>query len=339
MGLSSGVFVTFSLALFCIKVESTGSCSNGFAGDNSESLANGANDIIVVRQSNGSFSATPIQVQIGKLANWRTMIKSREGRPVKIYVNNFRAETSAPLTISDSGNACFDRRQDRHHFSSDEIANLHLVPGKNRGLFVVNSLSIEIVFNIYMYEQNTKLVLTDIDGTITESDFKGHVYPVLGVNADHDNVVELFHKIGNNGYQMVYLTARSMAQDSDTRDYLFQDLQNQDGYSLPQGPVFMSPKTFAQALVDAMTDPSIVKTDALVNILRLFDVRQDAIVGAYGNRNSDTEAYMGAGIRPNIIYMINNEGELLRASDGRLTSYNEHAQNVDQYYPKLPRQR
>ena len=42
--------------------------------------------------------------------------------------------------------------------------------------------------------------------------------------------------------------------------YIFlQDLQDQNGYSLPKGPVFMSPKTFAEALVDAMSDPVKLK--------------------------------------------------------------------------------
>ena len=64
--------------------------------------------------------------------------------------------------------------------------------------------------------------MTDIDGTITESDIKGHVFPVFGFSAHHDHVVEMFHKIGDNGYNIVYLTARSIASDIDTREYLFE---------------------------------------------------------------------------------------------------------------------
>ena len=94
--------------------------------------------------------------------------------------------------------------------------------GQNEGRFVVENLNIDIPFNVFKFEQNTKFVLTDVDGTITESDIKGHVFPYFGFNADHDFVVELFHKINQNGYQMIYLTARSIAQDIDTRDYLFE---------------------------------------------------------------------------------------------------------------------
>ena len=45
---------------------------------------------------------------------------------------------------------------------------------------------------------------------------------MFGFTADHEHVVELFHKIADNGYQIVYLTARSIAQDVDTREYLFE---------------------------------------------------------------------------------------------------------------------
>ena len=86
----------------------------------------------------------------------------------------------------------------------------------------MDSLSIRIPFNVFLYEQNSRFVLTDVDGTITETDIKGHVFPMFGFTADHEHVVELFHKIADNGYQIVYLTARSIAQDVDTREYLFE---------------------------------------------------------------------------------------------------------------------
>ena len=37
-----------------------------------------------------------------------------------------------------------------------------------------------------------------------------------------ENVIELFQNIAENNFTVVYLTARSMAQDSATRKYLFE---------------------------------------------------------------------------------------------------------------------
>ena len=112
----------------------------------------------------------------------------------------------------------------RFQISSQEWANAELKPGLNTGYFSVDSLNIRIPFNTFLYDQNARFVLTDIDGTITETDVKGHVFPMFGFTAHHEHVVELFHKIADNGYQIVYLTARSIAQDVDTRDYLFEVL-------------------------------------------------------------------------------------------------------------------
>lgn len=42
-----------------------GSCAPGFAGDETESFGSGANDVIVVKQTDGSLKSTPINVQVG----------------------------------------------------------------------------------------------------------------------------------------------------------------------------------------------------------------------------------------------------------------------------------
>ena len=47
----------------------------------------------------------------------------------------------------------------------------------------------------------------------------------------------------------------------------------------------MSPKTFAEALVDAMSDPSRVKATKIQSTVNLFNLKQEVVIGAYGNRN------------------------------------------------------
>ena len=61
---------------------------------------------------------------------------------------------------------------------------------------------------MFLYEESDKLILSDIDGTITRGDIQGHVSTLLGITSVQDSVVELFHKIEKNGYKIVYLTAR-----------------------------------------------------------------------------------------------------------------------------------
>ena len=106
-------------------------------------------------------------------------------------------------------------------------------------------------FSVFLFVETDKLILSDIDGTITEGDIKGHISTFLGITSVQENVVELFDKVDKNGYKVVYLTARlvvfvknyvyenflrrSMAQEEDTRDYLFKMLQNVNGFSMPRG--------------------------------------------------------------------------------------------------------
>ena len=68
----------------------------------------------------------------------------------------------------------------------------------NDGLFVVDSLDIEIPFSIYFLGQDSRLVVTDIDGTITESDVKGFVFPQLGLEAHQVGTVAL-----SSGYDVI----------------------------------------------------------------------------------------------------------------------------------------
>ena len=70
-----------------------------YGGDLSESLKSGINDIVIVRQSDGSLKSTPLQARVGKLSNWKTVFKSREGKLAKIYVNNVRALVFAHVTL------------------------------------------------------------------------------------------------------------------------------------------------------------------------------------------------------------------------------------------------
>ena len=97
----------------------------------------------------------------------------------------------------------------------------------------------------------------------------------------------------------------------------------------------MSPKTFAEALVDAVSDPSPVKTATMKGLFKLFDIKENIVKGAYGNRNSDTKAYMDAGISTDMIYLVNEKSILRRVGDGKRTSYFEHANLVNQKYPKI----
>lgn len=66
---------------------------------------------------------------------------------------------------------------------------------------------------------------------------------MIGRDWTHQGVAKLFTDITNNGYQLLYLTSRSVGQADTTRGYLKSIVQGK--YTIPEGPVIMSPdRTF-----------------------------------------------------------------------------------------------
>eukprot|EP00092_Neocalanus_flemingeri_P014105 GFUD01015214.1.p1 GENE.GFUD01015214.1~~GFUD01015214.1.p1 ORF type:complete len:335 (+),score=71.34 GFUD01015214.1:212-1216(+) len=325
------LFVTCSLIVR--SAEYDGSCEENIT----EALANGANDVIVVKKSDGQLLSTGWFAQIGK---FNSLFQSREGREVSIFVNSVPARVR--MTVCGSGTFQFKSGPGPNSMSSENLKELNLQPGLNEGRYVCPELEEVLYFSVFLYDEDQKLVVTDIDGTITESDVRGQVLPKLGITAQHKKVVELFDKVDKNGYKIVYLTARSMAQDEDTKEYIFKMLQNINGYSLPPGPVLFSPITFLSGLIAEVVTktPDIQKTKIMNEIWNMFKSQnntniEDTIVAGYGNKATDTKAYVNSGIPLEAVYIVNPEGELKNEGTGDVTSYEEQVQNIETLYPIL----
>jgi phosphatidate phosphatase LPIN len=107
----------------------------------------------------------------------------------------------------------------------------HLQLGQNTVEFVIGSQRVQSF--IYLFDWNIRLVISDIDGTITKSDVLGHVLTPFGVDWSHAGVTRLFSNIAANGYQFMYLSSRSIAQSGNTRAFL--ESLKQQGHALPSG--------------------------------------------------------------------------------------------------------
>jgi len=60
----------------------------------------------------------------------------------------------------------------------------------------VDGLDIELSFKIHIIYQNDRLVITDIDGTITKSDIGGFIGgSILGREVAHPGVVDFFDRV------------------------------------------------------------------------------------------------------------------------------------------------
>lgn len=133
--------------------------------------------------------------------------------------------------------------------TSDELKALGLKYGRNEIKFLVTSRILgtqEVNAYIYLWKYSDKIVVSDVDGTITKSDALGHILPMLGQDWSHSGIGKLYTKIVQNGYRMLYLTSRSIIQSGSTKRYIF-TLQQEDAM-LPEGPVVMSPDRLFAAL-------------------------------------------------------------------------------------------
>ncbi len=106
------------------------------------------------------------------------------------------------------------------------------------------------------------------------------------------------------------------------------------GYSLPFGPVLMSPKTMAEAVIENfITGPEFQKAATLKEVLSLFNSGPDTVAGAYGNKASDIRAYSAADIAPEKVFIVDTEGRLKSVKDGSISSYPTHSDRVNELYP------
>ena len=145
--------------------------------------------------------------------------------------------------------------------SSDTLEKFNLRLGENDLVYryeyadnVTSSLKIKIFF----YTPETRIVISDIDGTITKSDFLGYLFPLLGISYHFDGLVDLYKEVEKKGYDFVYLTARSIHEYQGTRKYIQSIVE--DGTGLPSGPILMYPKSFFGILKnDLITKRSDVK--------------------------------------------------------------------------------
>jgi hypothetical protein len=99
--------------------------------------------------------------------------------------------------------------------SSSVLRSFGLRPGMNSVTFAVSSRlqGVQTVeAHIFLWRADAKVVISDIDGTITKSDFLGNVMPLVGRDWSHEGVAGLFASIASNGYQFMYLTSRAIGQ-------------------------------------------------------------------------------------------------------------------------------
>lgn len=225
----------------------------------------------------------------------------------------------------------------------------HLKGGKNKIFFKMDGVDQSVFAHVFHWSINDKLVISDIDGTITKSDVLGHIYDFVGKDWSHCGVAELFTKIESQNYKFVYLSNRPSSMYKRTSNMLKNIIQN--GSKMPNGPIVLNPTGFLNSLVTEVRNLSyfykitalkqikdcfICKCDILeeephteaaseqkqfekteaIKICKTcggnktFDSNNNPFFAGFGNKLSDLIAYKSLRISRSRIFIISSDGQL-----------------------------
>uniref|UniRef100_A0A7N6FAR7 phosphatidate phosphatase n=1 Tax=Anabas testudineus TaxID=64144 RepID=A0A7N6FAR7_ANATE len=226
--------------------------------------------------------------------------------------------------------------------SSDQIASLKLKEGPNDVTFSITTQyqgTCRCEGTIYLWNFDDKVIISDIDGTITKSDVFGQILPQLGKDWTHQGIAKLYHSVAENGYKFLYCSARAIGMADMTRGYL--QWVNDGGTILPRGPLMLSPSSLFSAFHREVIEkkPEIFKIECLTDIKNLFQHNKQPFYAAFGNRTNDVFAYKEVGVPVCRIFTVNPKGELIQEqTKGNKSSYGRLSELVEHVFPLLSKE-
>ncbi|XP_062445618.1 phosphatidate phosphatase LPIN3 isoform X2 [Rhea pennata] len=247
-------------------------------------------------------------------------------------------DSGGPLTKDTSAQKSLPTYKKSLRLSSKQIEKLNLQEGPNEVAFSVTTQyqgTCRCEATIYLWNWDDKVVISDIDGTITKSDALGHILPHLGKDWTHHGIAKLFHKIHLNGYKFLYCSARAIGMAHITKGYL--KWVNEQGCALPKGPILLAPSSLFSAFHREVIEkkPEVFKIACLMDIRNLFATKQP-FFAAFGNRVNDVYAYKQVGLPECRIFTVNPKGELIQELiRNHKSTYERLSELVELIFPPL----
>ncbi|CDR94969.1 Phosphatidate phosphatase LPIN3 [Babesia bigemina] len=298
----------------------------------------------------------PSKIALPLLASWIVYNKPLSGEAIAtllrttVLANSSPSPLPARSTAQDvrsnmsppryAGSRAFRRFRVSIRPTSEQLAALNLKMGVNNITFTVNSSwqgTKSVHAKLYLWPADARIVISDVDGTITKSDALGHIMPILGRDWSHTGVAELFTKIRSNGYRVMYLTARAIGQADYTREYLF-GLTQKEKDKLPHGPLFLSPDRLLPAFKREVISRSayMFKIPALRDIRNLFPPDHNPFYAGFGNNESDHRAYVSVGVPENRVFIINPSGIIRHVNVNYAKTYESMSDIAELMFPPCP---
>ena len=332
-------------------------------------MLGGVIDIIVIELPNGHFRSSSFHVRFSS-----TQVVNSKDVDILIYVNGKKKDIKMKLAksgdayfsldkldpyILDQSNIKFpDDKNDDYYYidtnfkklnknkhcslfpTEEQIKKMDLKQGKNEICFAIETYlgGIQILkSNIYLWPNTIKMILWDIDGTVTKSDVLGVILPRIGIDWNHDGVIELIDKMSIGGYKIVYLTARAIFQGEATHEFLGNIKQNEK--KLPDGPIIMDPdgifSSFKKGIIQKQQ--YLIKILSLLEIKNLFgsDDTEQHFYAGFGNKETDAIAYRYLGIPMKNIFIINTSSYVVQLGQKEKITYQNLIESFEVYFPKL----
>ena len=286
-------------------------------------------DIIGVKQPDGSLKLSELFVTfsegtISKISNFFGGSK-KKATVTKVEINGVTLNSLLSLNT----NLDVQPTDGEMIALANEINSQNLnVNGKYKVQFLADNLD-PVVSYLVMMDYNAKLIVSDIDGTITKSDLRGHLLNYLGIDWTHPGVAKLFTALYKNGYRLIYLSARPKAMVDITRKYI--NGVSQDQYRLPTGPIITNDADFLSAtyLEVIKKRPQDFKIQCLKKIFSLF--APGAFKYGIGNKDTDSLTYFNLDLTKEQVIIINKESVLVSPESLKGKTYE---QLIDVLIPK-----
>ena len=309
-------------------------------------------DINKIEEMNNEFNKNEKETSVSS----NSPVRNYDESPVKNNDNSDNIINNSPSKISSFSNSPSNsptrkniqlKYQDKkipkykesHIFTSKQFSQMNLKYGKNILEFTIYSYRgiRTLKCDLYLWNYNDKILISDLDGTISRSDLIGQLSYLWGGDWSHKNITKLYNDIYNNGYKILYLTARTMCQHKQTKEFLYKI--NQNNITMPEGPILMSKGDFASTIKIEIIDkkPQTMKISSLLMVLNLFPNDYFPFYSGIGNKNTDAIAYRSVGINPNRIYIINEKGEISinNEKNNYYLTYEQMDEKVDLLFPYL----
>mmetsp|Transcript_33086 Transcript_33086/g.43558 ORF Transcript_33086/g.43558 Transcript_33086/m.43558 type:complete len:574 (-) Transcript_33086:217-1938(-) len=264
-----------------------------------------------------------------------SFLEKYEGYPVQIYINDTLTELE--MVIDDKAMLYFEQDQFEEVEkgkgrcaapTSKQLELLGLKPGKNAIRFETTFSNgkkkkktqvIHAEASCFLWDFNSKIILCDIDGTITKTDVGGLVGGSMAPENEsfvHDGICPLLNGLVKDDVKIMFVTSRPLMLKKVTK--MFLSTISQNGKYIPEGPLFNCPQSLFNVVYQEVITKTIhkYKTGVIARLQCLFEESgrsnpQDLYRLGFGNKPTDAQAYEAVKVRPEFIFIIDKVSNIV----------------------------